>query len=367
MHSRWIYCMVIFTSCNSYFVEICVIVTFGFPEHLKTKEEVEMSKLIDDSIPISPFCQYAIGSERSSWRFLVWCTVIIVSIAWYFLSSFVAVLVAIILASALWRAVRPGFKHNEDMWLEINKKDHEVSMQVEDILKTYYHYSEQNIYDAGVAEDRIDSLWTPVYAQYFSGARGLSGDVSVSGIMGGLFGTNGTLSGKVTGSVGPDSLADLGAVIVMQNENGQSIRVVVPHRQVAEQMFAEALRSFNSDENNLRTLTSLRIYRLSALLPAKACVVVTSALGVMDQIIGSIGKPLEERVTVTVYGKEVSPGVIMATALEAGGSRGVFIPTGYFKEVTDKLSEFLGAYRGDVAMLLDGQGPFASKEGQPVV
>ena len=54
----------------------------------------------------------------------------------------------------------------------------------------------------------------------------------------------------------------------------------------------------------------------------------------------------------------------MATALEIEGERGVFIPTGYFKKITDKLSEFLGSYRGDVKMLLDEQGPFAPKETQ---
>lgn len=29
--------MVMFTNCNSHFVEVCVIIAFGFPEHLKTK------------------------------------------------------------------------------------------------------------------------------------------------------------------------------------------------------------------------------------------------------------------------------------------------------------------------------------------
>lgn len=325
-----------------------------------------MPKVITDSIPVSPFCQYALGANKSTLRFMVVVTLIIIALTWYFFDEWIAALCSVVLGILAW-AVIDSLRNDENMWLEINKKDYDVSMQLEDILRTFYHYPDQDIYKAGVAEDKLDSLWKPVYAQYFSGATGLSGDISVSGIMGGLLGTNGTLSGKVVGSVGPESLADLGAVIVMQGENGKSMRVVIPHRQVAEQMFAEALLSFTSDENTLRTLTSLRILRIATLLPTKARTTFTSAMVVLDQIVGSVGKPLEERPLVTVYGKEVGPGIIMATALEVGGERGIFIPTGYIKEVTEKLSGLLGPYRGDVKMLLDGEGPFADTKAQVTV
>ncbi|MGB2580731.1 MAG: hypothetical protein WBC83_03475 [Minisyncoccia bacterium] len=353
-------------NCNSRFVEICVIVAFGFPEHLKTKKEVEMSKLIIESIPVSPFCQFALRNNKTALRFMVAVAVILLVLVSIFLPIWLAVL-SVIAVVVLAPYVLSGLKRDEKMWLEINKRDHYVSTQLEEILKTFYAYTEQDIYRASVVEIPLEKLWYPRYAQYFSGDRGLSGDVSVSGVMGGLFGASGLLSGKVVGSVGPDSLADLGAVIILQNENGQTIRVVIPHRQVAEQMFAAALRSFNKDEVTFKTLTSLHVLRFSTYLPKKACVTFVSALRVLDKIVASCGEPLDERPVVKVYGQEVSPGVIMATAMEIEGERGVFIPTGYFKEVTDKLSEFLGAYRGDVAMLLDGQGPFAPKKAQPVV
>lgn len=325
-----------------------------------------MSKLIVESIPVSPFCQFAIKNNRSALRFMVSVVVILLILACFFLPIWLIVPSSIVIG-VIASYLRSELKRDENMWLEINKRDHHVSAQLEEILKTFYAYTEQDIYRASVVEIPLEQLWYPRYAQYFSGDRGLSGDVSVSGGMGGLFGASGLLSGKVVGSVGPDSLADLGAVIILQNENGQAIRVVIPHRQVAEHMFAAALCSFNKDEVTFKTLTSLHVQRFSTYLPKKACVTFVSALRVLDKIVASCGQPLEARPVIKVYGQEVSPGVIMATALEIEGERGVFIPTGYFKEVTDKLSEFLGAYRGDVAMLLDGQGPFAPKEAQPVV
>jgi len=321
-----------------------------------------MSKLIE-GIPVSPFCQYAIDAGKSTWKFVLFIAVILVALVWFFLWNELAVLCSVVICVLAWYT-RRAFELNEKMWLGINRKDHDVSTQLEEILKIFYAYSEQDIFSAGVAEHQFGSLWSPVYAQYFSGERGISADVSVFGSIGGLFAATGSLSGKVVGSVSPDSLSDLGAVIILQNELGQSVRVIIPHRQVAKQMLEKALLSFNEGDRTLRTLTSLRILRLSMYLPAKACATVTSALRVLDQIVALCGKPLDERALVKVYGQEVSPGVIMATALEIEGERGVFIPTGYFKKITDKLSEFLGSYRGDVKMLLDEQGPFAPKETQ---
>lgn len=325
-----------------------------------------MSKLIVESIPVSPFCEFALRNNRAALRFMMTVVGILIILVCIFLPIWLAVPISIMIG-VVASYMRSEFKRDENMWVEINKRDHHVSTQLEDILKTFYAYTEQDIYRAGVVEIPLEQQLSPRYAQYFSGDRGLSGDVSVSGGMGGLFGASGLLSGKVVGSVGPDSLADLGAVVILQNENGQTIRVLIPHRQVAEHMFAAALHSFNKDEVTFKTLTSLHVLRFSTFLPKKACVTFVSALRVLDKIVASCGQPLEERPTIRVYGQEVSPGVVMATALEIEGERGVFIPTGYFKEVTDKLSEFLGAYRGDVAMLLDGQGPFAPKEAQPVV
>lgn len=290
--------------------------------------------------------------------------VIFIALAWTFFSVVYAILCSLVVG-ALVLLMRPEFKRNESMWLEINKKDFDVSEELERFLRAFYHYSEQDIYRAGVTEDQFGSLWTPAYAQYFSGGRNLSGDISVSGIMSGLFTSVGEFSGKMTGSMAPDSMSDLGAVLILQDEHGRSIRVVVPQRQVAEQMFETALSSFTKDEVTSKTLTSLQMLRMSMHLPAKARVTFTSALCILDQVVATCGKPLAERFGVKVYGKEVSPGVVMATALEIEGQRGIFIPTGYIKEVTDKLSEFLGSYRGDVKILLNGQGPFAVKETQP--
>lgn len=320
-----------------------------------------MPKVITNSIPVSPFCRYALRTEKGGRRFLIFVEVILIAVVWYFLSVTATVFTSVVIASIVAWALYE-FKCNERKWLKINKRDYEVSLQLDEILKTYYHYSKQDIFNAGVAEEKIGSLWTPVYAQYFSGPRELSAYVSVSGLMGGLFGNDGTLSGTTTGSVGPDSLSDLGAVIVMRNEEGQSIRVIVPHRHVAEHMFAEALTSFNSAENTLRTLTSLQIFRMSTLLPARACTIFNSVLGVLDLVVGSVSGSPEERPALTLYGREVSAGVIMATAIEVDGICDIYVPTGYIKEVTDKLSQFLGPYRGDVKMLLDGKGPFATKE-----
>lgn len=322
-----------------------------------------MSKLTVSGIPVSPFCQYALGASKSTWRFLVGVAVILTALMWYFLEASFLVLGCTVLSVLAW-CTWGSLKRNDQMWLELNRTDHEVSIQLEEILKTFYSYTEQDIYRAGVVESQLDHSWYPCYAQYFSGEIGLSASVSVSGLMGGLFGAAGSLSGNVVGSVGPESLADLGAVVIVQNENGQSVRVIVPHRQVAEQMFVSALLSFDKDARTFQTFTSLHVLRFSTYLPRKACSTFPSALRVLDQIVASCGKPLEERSAVKVYGQEVSPGVIMATALEIDGQRGVFIPTGYFKEVTDKLSGFCGAYRGDVGMLLDGQGPFVPKEAQ---
>lgn len=325
-----------------------------------------MSKAIIDSIPVSPFCQYAIRANKGGWRFMVLIAVVLIVLACVFFSVWLATLCSVVVG-ILASKVSQSFKNDERWWLDINKKDYDVSMQLEDMLRAFYHYSEQDIYRAGVVEGQVDSLWAPVYAQYFSGERSLSADVSVSGTMFGLFTSAGELSGKVIGSVAPDSLSDLGAVLILQNEQGRSVRVVVPHRQVAKQMLSTVLDSFNKDNKCFNTLTSQQILRISLHLPAKACVTFVSALHVLDQIVATCGKPLAERSMVKVYGKEVSPGVIMATALEIEGERGIFIPTGYIKEVTDKLAEFLGSYRGDVGMLLDGQGPFAPKETQPAL
>lgn len=325
-----------------------------------------MSQLIVGGIPVSPFCQYALRENRSTWKFVLVIAVILVALAWFLFSPWVSMVCTLGIV-ALVLKLRPGFNNDMRMWLEINKNDHVVSEKLEEMLRVFYHYSEQDVYHAGVAENQFDSLWVPTYAQYFSGGRSLSGDISVSGNMYGLFASAGEFSGKMTGSMAPDSMSDLGAILILQNEYGQSVRIVVPHRKVAEQMLEAALASFTKDEITSKTLTSLQILRMSLHLPSKACVTFVSALRVLDQIVASCGKPLAERPRVKVYGREVSPGVVMSTALEVEGQRGIFIPTGYIKEVTDKLSEFLGPYRGDIKILLNGQGPFAPKEAQPTV
>lgn len=332
--------------------------------NIKMKKEVEMSKPKSDSIPVSPFCQYALSTEKSAQRFMMMIAVVLGALMWYFIDvEFIAVLGWIVLAVMAY-LVRPQFRRSEQMWFEMNKKDYEVSMQLEELLRTFYHYSEKDIYNAGVTEGQFDSLWTPVYAQYFSGEKGLSADISVSGKMFGVFASSGEFSGKVIGSVAPDSISDFGALLILQNEQGQSVRAVVPHRKVAEQMLSEMLCLFNKNNKGLNTLTSLQIKRMSMYLPPKACVTFVTALRVLDQIVATYGKPVAERSLIRVYGTEISPGVVMATALEIEGECGVFIPTGYIKEISDELEKFLGTYRGEVGMLIEGQGPFVSKEMQ---
>lgn len=312
-------------------------------------------------IPISPFCQYALKMEQSTWRFVVVVAVVIVAGVWYFFGQLPAVLTFVVIG-ILGYLLYSQFKSSERSWLEINKKDREVSTKVEDILKIFHAYSDVDIYRAGVAEDQLGSLWYTRYAQYFSGERSLSGDFLGMTVSDGILRPTGSFSGKVTGSVGPDSLSDMGAIVIMQNDGGDTLRVIIPQRQIAEKMFAEALLSFCKDEKTFETHTSLHILRLAAHLPKKACCTFISALGVLDQIVVSRGNYPSEQSLIKVYGQEISPGVVLATALEINGERGVFIPTGYFKEVTDKLSELLGTYRGDVKMLLEGEGPFAPKE-----
>lgn len=311
--------------------------------------------------PISPLCQFALKMERDAWRFVVVVAVLAIAVMWYFAGLFPAVLTFVVVG-ILGYLVYSHLKISEHKWLEINKKDHEVSAEIEGILRTFDKYSVDDIYSAGVTEDQFGPLWYARYAQYFSGERSLSGDVLGMTLSNGILSASGSLSGKVVGSVGPDSISDMGAVVIMQNDRGDILRVVIPQKQIAEKMFTEALLLFCKDEDTFKTHTSLHIMRLAHQLSRKASCTTTSALLVLDQVVASFGNQAGEQSRIKVYGQEVSRGVILATALEINGERGVFIPTSYLKEVTDKLSELLGTYRGDAKMLLRGEGPFAPKK-----
>ena len=64
---------------------------------------------------------------------------------------------------------------------------------------------------------------------------------------------------------------------------------------------------------------------------------------VVDGLDAACELPLTERPQVRVIGRELQPGVVMATALEVSDRRSIFFPSGLFNTLTTRLEPFIGA------------------------
>lgn len=61
----------------------------------------------------------------------------------------------------------------------------------------------------------------------------------------------------------------------------------------------------------------------------------------LDSLDASCEEPPAERPNVHVVGEMIQEGVMLATALEVDGERSVFLPSGFFRELSEGLRPFL--------------------------
>lgn len=194
---------------------------------------------------------------------------------------------------------------NTRLTAALNKEqaNYALSLKILELCRTSYYASEKEVRAVGVTEKQYDTLGHPCYMQYLQNKENSS---------------------------------DMGAMILLRNEHGITTRVIVPNKSEAAYTIRRLVDKFwrnipSSQFPLFGGYTMCEIFNLRQILMRKTSD--SLAPNVLDQIAISCDKPYEERSGVRVYGKELEPGVVFATALEFEGILSIFVPTGYVKMI----------------------------------
>ncbi len=210
-----------------------------------------------------------------------------------------------------------------------NADDYALSLKIREVGQWLETATAETIVTAGVTEDQVGEEWKPFRVEYFPSSR-LTGEIrgSWSGF---LFG--GSIHATLDGNSTPN-LVDSSSMLFLQNGSGETLRVLVPGKDVATSAFSQLVHVYIK---KLELASHAWLASLGLYLGSKP---VSDSLrnDFLDNICAACELPPEERPTVKVRGSLVQAGVVLATAIEYKDAYHVLVPTGYFKLVSEKLA-----------------------------
>lgn len=230
-----------------------------------------------------------------------------------------------------WRARRSIMRENA--------ADHAQSKKIEYALAELAHADVRAIVEG-------DSLGSGrpfrVEREVSHATRGeLAGSMELHGTAFIGFWARGTFEGTEKGYSIPD-LLDTSSMVLLERPDGTTLRVLVPSPRTTKEMLVRTVERLAGDcGRGTHSADALLRFALSE----EGFEVPLSHPATIDSLDAACAtKALPERPEVAVWGREIQPGVALASALAvAGRPRETYFPTGYLAEFGEQISRALGA------------------------
>lgn len=210
-----------------------------------------------------------------------------------------------------------------------NKEDYEQSLQLKKALDKFISI---NVSGYPVSDKKIGESWKVFRVEHF-----LSDSLRAqfSGSFVGLFA--GTIEGYFTGSSIPN-LLNSSSVLFLENESGETLRVLIPSTQVIKDMLVKTIEGWKKCVP-CSTHVSKVLHEFS--LKDENFISPLSHPAFLDRLDLSCKLPFEEKPGVSVKGILLQEGLSMGTALSGGGKQKMFFPTTFLKELSGEVASIL--------------------------
>jgi len=224
---------------------------------------------------------------------------------------------------------RAKWKKKQDGIFVQNEMDYHQSLRLKPILDNICSVS---VSDFSVMEKEITGTWRPFRVEHF-----LSDSIR-SQIFGqakfNLFSLKSTVRG-ISRSVATPNLLDSSSVLFLKDNEGKTLRVLIPSSRTTKEMIIGAMEGWFSD---ILEHTHTRVALKQCSFSEENVVTPISHPQLIDSLNSSCELTFEQRPIVCVIGQKIQEGVVIATALEVGGRKNIFLPTGFFKQLADSVS-----------------------------
>lgn len=308
------------------------------------KHYIERSVLVTDAheLKLSGWAESEIDSSFFGWgAFIVIAMIVVAFFTWAIMSDVnkndeynvgATVLLAVAIAFVFLNliGIPVHISRKKEIYRE-NEADWQRSLRVQEMFRPLQQMPSTSY---PVTELALPSAWRPFRVEHFvsESLRGtLSGSVRMTGLFTGVF------TGDVQGTSTPN-LLDTSTMLFLQNEQGDTLRVLVPTPKATRQLLAGTIEKIL--KNVQRYTFTHEAIQAFTMDDAMLCAPISHPK-IVDALDADCGKPVADRRKVAVIGTEIQPGVAVATALEVNGELSVFLPSGFFKELTLKTATVL--------------------------
>lgn len=156
-------------------------------------------------------------------------------------------------------------------------------------------------------------------------------------------------SGRFTGTL-TSNMLDSSSVLFLENKDGETMRVMLPSPVTSAEMLAQALDDWRANtgyvneywesswERDRDTHVSSVIHNFAR---SKSWTNVLVHPEIIDVIDASCMKPEDLRPVIRIQGTLIQKGVALATAITVNGDQRIFVPTGFFKQLTGAVQKYL--------------------------
>lgn len=254
-------------------------------------------------------------------EFLFWIMVFIVS-------SFLAFLVNYIL-------VGQRYKRKKTEIFAKNEKDYQQSLRLKSVLDNFCSVV---VSDFPVLEQEVAGSWKPFRVEHFLSDSIKSQIIAQTELK--LFPFRSSVRG-VSYSIATPNLVDSSSVLFLKNNEGKTLRALIPSPRATKEMIIGAMKKWFSDVPKCSCIpgyTHIRGVLEKCSFSEENVGLPISHPQLVDLLDSSCELDFGKRPSVSVIGQEIQEGVVIATALEVDGRRKIFLPTGFFEKLADGVS-----------------------------
>jgi hypothetical protein len=231
---------------------------------------------------------------------------------------------------------RKAWKKGKEKILQQNEIDYVKSLAFKSLLEAY---AKPELSEYSVLGNEYQAGWRPFRVEHHLSnfLRGeMNGKVCLRGFALGSAYLEGSVIGDVRGMVIPN-LLDHSSVIFLKNGE-KTLRVLIPSPRTAKELLVRTLehwlQKLPKDSHTYGVLNEFS-------METENFVNQLSHPQVIDSLDAACELPLESRPEVVIKGEKIQDGIVLATSLQVDEKSAIFLPSGFFRELTEKIHPFI--------------------------
>lgn len=223
--------------------------------------------------------------------------------------------------------------------LSENEVDYATSVKLKEALA---NFSNTPVSSFGTLEPEVEGRWKPFRVEHFV-SNSIRGTITGQGC--GIFSG---ISREDCQSISIPNLLDTSSVVFLR-DGERTLRVLVPSPRATREILVKAIELWAKDmPYNSHTRQVLQNFVLEDKVLAEPI----SHPQLIDALDASCEAPPESRPNVTVRGSLIQEGVALATTLKVDNKEEkVFLPSGFFRKLTQGVNRGLGLTTGPNALI----------------